>query len=122
MKVFVSAADQNDREGAKQLLSGCKDEYPRLQKIWADGQYTGSLIKSKQHSHKNAPDSSEESRGFCFVLVSRVWYNKLRRKIAMQAEIVWNEFLRLPSEAQQSVADYISFLESAHCRKEFACF
>jgi putative transposase len=44
MKVFVSAADQNDREGAKQLLQACKGQFPRLQKIWADGQYTGWLI------------------------------------------------------------------------------
>lgn len=28
----------------------------------------------------------------------------------MQAEYVWHEFLRLLSEAQQSVADYITFL------------
>jgi putative transposase len=44
LKVFVSAADQNDREGAKQLLSDCKGSYPRLKKIWADGQYTGWRI------------------------------------------------------------------------------
>lgn len=45
LKVFVSAADQNDREGAKQLLTACQDAYPRLRKIWADGQYTGWLIE-----------------------------------------------------------------------------
>jgi len=42
--VFVSAADQNDREGARQVLTACKGCYPRLKKIWADGQYTGWLI------------------------------------------------------------------------------
>lgn len=44
MKVFVSAADQNDREGAKQVLTNCQGDFPRLSKIWADGQYTGWLI------------------------------------------------------------------------------
>jgi putative transposase len=44
LKVFVSAADQNDRHGAKRLLAECKGDYPRLKKIWADGQYTGWLI------------------------------------------------------------------------------
>ena len=44
LKVFVSAADQNDRDGAKHLLTECKGDYPRLTKIWADGQYTGGLI------------------------------------------------------------------------------
>lgn len=44
LKVFVSAADQKDREGAKQVLTDCKGDYARLKKIWADGQYTGWLI------------------------------------------------------------------------------
>lgn len=44
MEVFVCAADQNDRDGAKALLLSCKGRYPRLKKIWADGQYTGWLI------------------------------------------------------------------------------
>jgi putative transposase len=45
LKVFVSAADQNDRHGARELLSDCKGVYPRLKRIWADGQYTGELIE-----------------------------------------------------------------------------
>jgi putative transposase len=44
LKVFVSAANQNDRDGAKQLLTECKGDYPRLCKVWADGQYTGGLL------------------------------------------------------------------------------
>ena len=36
----------------------------------------------------------------------------------MQAEYVWNEFLRLPSEAQQSVADYIAFLGQRTAEKK----
>lgn len=45
LKVFVSAADQNDRDGAKQVLSDCDKHFPRLKKVWADGQYTGWLIE-----------------------------------------------------------------------------
>jgi len=60
LKVFVSAADQNDREGAKQVLSGCKGDYPRLKKIWADGQYTGWLI-----------DWACETLGICLEIVLR---------------------------------------------------
>ena len=44
LQVFVSAADQNDRHGAKQVLADCNKDFPRLQKVWADGQYTGELI------------------------------------------------------------------------------
>lgn len=46
--MFVSAADQNDRHGAKQVLTGCKGRYPHLSKIWADGQYTGDLLNWAQ--------------------------------------------------------------------------
>jgi len=44
LEVFVSAANQNDRDGAKERLQACKGRYPRLKLIWADGQYTGWLI------------------------------------------------------------------------------
>ncbi len=60
LKVFVSAADQNDREGAKQLLGDCKGDFPRLRKIWADGQYTGWLI-----------DWASETLDICLEIVLR---------------------------------------------------
>jgi len=60
LKVFVSAADQNDREGAKQVLSDCKGDYPRLTKIWADGQYTGWLL-----------DWAAQTLGICIEIVLR---------------------------------------------------
>jgi putative transposase len=44
LEVFVCAADQNDPDGAQALFLACKDRYPRLTKIWADGQYTGWRI------------------------------------------------------------------------------
>ena len=60
LKVFVSAADQNDRVGAKQVLTDCKGDYPRLTKIWADGQYTGWLV-----------DWAAEALGICIEIVLR---------------------------------------------------
>jgi transposase len=44
LRVFVSAADQKDRDGAKAVLSECKADFSTLQHLWADGNYTGSLI------------------------------------------------------------------------------
>lgn len=44
LKAFVSAADQGDREGAREVLTACQGQFPRLKKLWADGQYTGELI------------------------------------------------------------------------------
>jgi len=60
LEVFVSAADQNDRDGAKALLLACKDRYPRLKKIWADGQYTGWRI-----------DWTEKELDVCLEIVQR---------------------------------------------------
>ena len=44
LKAVVHAADIQDRAGAKLLLEPVKDLLPRLQLIWADGNYSGQLI------------------------------------------------------------------------------
>jgi putative transposase len=40
----VHAASVQDRDGAKLLLSGCKDTFPRLELVWADAGYRGQLV------------------------------------------------------------------------------
>jgi putative transposase len=40
----VLTADVQDGAGARQLLADVKGRFPRLQKIWADGGYRGTLI------------------------------------------------------------------------------
>jgi putative transposase len=42
--VQVLTADIQDRDGARSLLAKAKGCFPRLQKIWADGGYAGTLI------------------------------------------------------------------------------
>jgi putative transposase len=42
--VVVHAANIQDRDGAKLVLAACKDRFPRLQRIWADGGYAGKLL------------------------------------------------------------------------------
>jgi putative transposase len=42
--VVVHAANIQDRDGAKLVLSKAKNLFPTLQRIWADGGYTGKLI------------------------------------------------------------------------------
>jgi putative transposase len=42
--IVVHAADIQDPAGAKLVLERVKDRLPRLELIWADGIYTGSLI------------------------------------------------------------------------------
>ena len=41
--VLVTAANVQDRDGARTLLSVLETKFPRLRMIWADGAYAGSL-------------------------------------------------------------------------------
>jgi len=46
LKVVVHAADVQDREGARLVLEKpVSNELPRLQKIWADGSYSGEKLR-----------------------------------------------------------------------------
>jgi putative transposase len=45
LAVKVHAASIQDRDGAKLLLKTCRERFPRLFLIWADGGYRGKLIK-----------------------------------------------------------------------------
>jgi len=50
MKAFVTEANYQDREVASWLVPILPAKFPRLQKIWADGGYTGEWL------HKFEPD------------------------------------------------------------------
>jgi putative transposase len=45
LKVVVHSAGIQDRDGAKLVLKGCKELFPRLIKVWADGGYRGQLVE-----------------------------------------------------------------------------
>ncbi len=45
LRVFVTAADLDEREGAKALLCDAVPLFPRLSKLWADGGYNGPFEK-----------------------------------------------------------------------------
>lgn len=42
---MVHAADIQDRDGAKLVCEKLGDRFPRLQKIWADGAYSGKFVE-----------------------------------------------------------------------------
>jgi putative transposase len=44
LEVVVHPADIQDRDGAKLVLKKLDDQFPRLEKIWADGGYAGKLV------------------------------------------------------------------------------
>lgn len=42
---YVTAADQQDRDAAPELLADLKREQPTLLHVWADGAYAGELVE-----------------------------------------------------------------------------
>jgi putative transposase len=44
LAVKVHAASVQDRDGARLLLAPLQEDFPRLEKIWADSAYRGTLI------------------------------------------------------------------------------
>jgi transposase len=44
LAVAVTGANVQDRDGARLVLNGLKDRYPRLERVWADGGYAGELL------------------------------------------------------------------------------
>ncbi len=44
LAVVVHAADIQDRDGAKLVLSKLSGRFPRLKLVWADGAYAGQLV------------------------------------------------------------------------------
>ena len=45
LAVAVTGANVQDRDGARLVLDGLKDRFPRLQRVWADGVYAGELVE-----------------------------------------------------------------------------
>jgi hypothetical protein len=43
-KVVVHPANIQDREGAKLVLDGRRQQFPRLEHLWTDQGYTGKLL------------------------------------------------------------------------------
>lgn len=88
LTVLVLPADTQDVIGARLLLTKVKGCLPRLQKIWADGGYTGSLIgwvKELCGWVLEIVKRSDRSRGFVVLhhrwIVERSfgWLNRSRR-------------------------------------------
>jgi len=88
LKVVVHTADIQDRDGARLLLEKIKNCFPRLQKIWADGGYAGTLVEWVQRTcgwMLEIVKRSDVAKGFKLLphrwIVERTfgWLNRSRR-------------------------------------------
>jgi putative transposase len=68
IKVFISAANMTDAQGARRLLEALPQVlWQRLQRIWADGGYRGDLVDWLRENHQVILDivlRSDKQKGF----------------------------------------------------------
>ena len=86
--VFVTAADLDEREGAKALLLAIARQFPRLAKIWADSGYAGPFanwVKEHIGAELEIIKRTDDLKGFQVVprrwVVERTfgWFGRYRR-------------------------------------------
>ena len=88
LAVFVTAADLDEREGAKMLLAAIAKAFPRLSKIWADSGYTGAFaawVKDYPGADLEIIKRTDALKGFKIVprrwVVERAfgWFGRYKR-------------------------------------------
>ena len=89
--MVVTAANVQDRDGAKQLLPGIRHKFSRLRHIWADGAYAGPLVEWVKGLRPERPirleitKRADAIKGFVVIpkrwIVERTfgWLNRYRR-------------------------------------------
>lgn len=88
LAVFVSAADMDERDGAKSLLCDAAKQFPRLSKIWADSGYIGPFgdwVKKQFGIDLEIIKRTDDLKGFQIVprrwVVERTfgWFGRFKR-------------------------------------------
>lgn len=91
LAVVVTAANVQDRDGAKSVLAVLRHKFSRLRHIWADGAYAGSLVDWVRELRRYRPirleitKRSDAVKGFVVIpkrwVVERTfgWLNRYRR-------------------------------------------
>jgi len=123
LTVMVLTADIQDRDGARLLLEKVKGRFPRLQKIWADGGYTGTLVEwVKQFCHwvLDIVKRNDTVKGFAVLphrwIVERTfgWLNRFRR--------LSKDYERLPASGEAMVYLAMITLMTKRLAKQQTCF
>jgi putative transposase len=88
LRVFVTAADLGERDGAKRLLCDAVPLFPRLSKIWADSGYEGPFenwVKQEFDIDLEIIKRTDDLKGFKIVprrwVVERTfgWFGRFKR-------------------------------------------
>ena len=123
LKVLVLTANIQDRNGAQTFLEKVKGQFPRLQKIWADGGYTGTLIEwVKQQCGwiLEIVKRNDKAKGFEVLphrwIVERTfgWLSRFRR--------LSKDYERLPLSGEAMVYIAMITLMTKRLAKQQTCF
>jgi len=121
--VMVLTAEQQDRDGARVVLTKMRDRLPRLKKIWADGGYAGKLVdwvKDLCGWVLEIVKRSDTAQGFEVIphrwMVERTlgWLNRARR--------LSKDYERLPASAEAMVYLAMMPLMAKRLAKQQTCF
>jgi len=98
LKVLVVEANVSERDGAEWLLTSLGNRFPRLQRIWVDGGFSGKAfvarILENTGLHLDVVKRPDDAKGF--VLVHRRW--------VVERTFAWlNTYRRLSKDYEFSV-------------------
>lgn len=111
LDVLVHSADIQDRDGAPDLIERCRDAYPSLARLFADGGYAGPKLEAAiAHLDRLAIEIVRRSDVRRFVILPRRW--------VVERTIAWlNRCRRLAKDWEASTASSEAWLLIASIRR-----
>ncbi len=108
---LVRPADIQDRDGAPELIARCRDAYPSLSRLFADGGYAGQkLATAIEHLDRLAIEIVKRSEAHRFVVLPRRW--------VIERTIAWlNRCRRLAKDWEATLASSEAWLLIASIRR-----
>ena len=105
--VVVHAAEVQDRDGAKLVLAKARERCPRLQRLWADGNYAGQLV-----------DWVQEQYGWVLEIVKRPagakGFQLLPKRWIVERTLAWlGRYRRLSKDYEATTASSEAWLTTA---------
>ena len=111
LDALVHPADIQDRDGAPDLIERCRDAYPTLARLFADGGYAGQKLETSiAHLDQLAIEIIKRSDARRFVVLPRRW--------VVERTIAWlNRCRRLAKDWEASIASSEAWLVIASIRR-----
>lgn len=111
LDALVHSADVQDRDGAPDLIGRCRDAYPSLARIFADGGYAGQKLEAAiAHLDRLAIQIVKRSDAHRFVVLPRRW--------VIERTIAWlNRCRRLAKDWEATIASSEAWLLVASIRR-----